>query len=88
MKKYNLQLIVEKETNSISKSVPIMSLIAIGASTGGPVAALEKVLNQTSSHLNFLRPIIIIQHMPRNYLPTAFANRLNTLCKCKCSHVK
>ena len=51
-------------------------LIAIAASTGGPVA-LEKVLKELPSE--FPSPILIIQHMPGTFT-TAFAERLNQVC--------
>ena len=52
-------------------------LLAIGTSTGGPVA-LQKILVQLEQ--NFPLPIIIVQHMPAAFT-AAFASRLNTLCK-------
>jgi len=52
-------------------------LLAIGTSTGGPVA-LQKVLTNFPSNFNL--PIILVQHMPAAFTP-AFAARLNTLCK-------
>ncbi len=52
-------------------------LLAIGTSTGGPVA-LQKILVQLEE--NFPLPIIIIQHMPAAFT-AAFASRLNSLCK-------
>lgn len=52
-------------------------LLAIGTSTGGPVA-LQKVLTTFPSNFNL--PIILVQHMPAAFTP-AFAARLNTLCK-------
>jgi len=52
-------------------------LLAIGTSTGGPVA-LQKILTQLPS--DFPLPIILVQHMPATFT-SAFANRLNTLCK-------
>ncbi|PCI59274.1 MAG: chemotaxis response regulator protein-glutamate methylesterase [Gammaproteobacteria bacterium] len=52
-------------------------LLAIGTSTGGPVA-LQKILTQIPK--NFPLPIILIQHMPAAFT-AAFANRLNALCK-------
>jgi len=52
-------------------------LLAIGTSTGGPVA-LQKILVQLEQ--NFPLPIIIIQHMPAAFT-AAFASRLNSLCK-------
>jgi len=52
-------------------------LMAIGTSTGGPVA-LQKVLTQLPA--NFPYPIVLIQHMPATFT-AAFAARLNNLCK-------
>jgi len=53
------------------------SLMAIGASTGGPVA-LQNVLTPLRS--DFPLPILLIQHMPATFT-AAFAARLNTLCQ-------
>jgi two-component system chemotaxis response regulator CheB len=52
-------------------------LVAIGTSTGGPVA-LQTILTQLP--VNFPHPILLIQHMPSTFT-TAFAARLNSLCK-------
>lgn len=52
-------------------------LLAIGTSTGGPVA-LQKVLTELPA--DFPYPIVLIQHMPGTFT-AAFAARLNTLCK-------
>lgn len=52
-------------------------LVAIGTSTGGPVA-LQNVL--TSLPAKFPFPIVLIQHMPATFT-RAFAERLNHLCK-------
>ncbi|KXF81320.1 protein-glutamate methylesterase/protein-glutamine glutaminase [Enterovibrio coralii] len=52
-------------------------LVAIGTSTGGPVA-LQKVLSALPA--NFPLPILLIQHMPSTFT-AAFAQRLNGLCK-------
>ncbi|SIN75866.1 chemotaxis response regulator protein-glutamate methylesterase [Salinivibrio sp. ES.052] len=52
-------------------------LMAIGTSTGGPVA-LQKVLTKLPA--NFPLPIILIQHMPATFT-AAFAQRLNGLSK-------
>src|SRR5690606_25448845 len=52
-------------------------LVAIGTSTGGPVA-LQQVL--TVLPANFPVPLVLIQHMPAAFTP-AFAERLNQLCK-------
>ena len=48
-------------------------LVAIGASTGGPVA-LQTIL--TSLPADFPLPILLVVHMPANFTP-AFAKRLN-----------
>ncbi|GAB6259909.1 protein-glutamate methylesterase/protein-glutamine glutaminase [Photobacterium sp. 53610] len=52
-------------------------LMAIGTSTGGPVA-LQKILTQLPA--NFPYPIVLVQHMPATFT-AAFAARLNNLCK-------
>ncbi len=75
-------------TSKVPKSVPQTKpevalkrgqtrLIAIGASTGGPVA-LQKVL--TGLPANFPVPITITQHMPGTFTG-AFAQRMNSLCQ-------
>jgi len=67
---------------TVAKSVTMPSkgdyqLIAIGTSTGGPVA-LQDVLTKLPK--DFPLPIILIQHMPASFTP-AFAQRLNGLCQ-------
>lgn len=70
---------------AVSSSAPVnfkrsgksYQIVAIGTSTGGPVA-LQTVL--TALPANFPHPIVLIQHMPATFTP-AFAARLNTLCK-------
>lgn len=52
-------------------------LMAIGTSTGGPVA-LQKILTQLPA--NFPYPIVLVQHMPATFT-AAFAARLNNLSK-------
>ncbi|NWO05241.1 MAG: chemotaxis response regulator protein-glutamate methylesterase [Alteromonadaceae bacterium] len=52
-------------------------VVAIGTSTGGPVA-LQKVLTELPA--SFPAPIVLVQHMPASFTP-AFAERLNRLCK-------
>lgn len=52
-------------------------LLAIGTSTGGPVA-LQSILTQLPA--NFPYPIVLVQHMPAAFTK-AFAQRLNGLCK-------
>ena len=52
-------------------------VLAIGTSTGGPVA-LQAVLSALPA--NFKLPILLIQHMPGTFTK-AFADRLNGLCR-------
>ncbi|WP_166364138.1 protein-glutamate methylesterase/protein-glutamine glutaminase [Pseudomonas akapageensis] len=52
-------------------------LVAIGTSTGGPVA-LQRVLTQLPA--SFPAPILLIQHMPAAFTK-AFAERLDKLCR-------
>src|SRR5690606_2318385 len=51
-------------------------LVAIGTSTGGPVA-LQRVLMGLPARVP--APIVLVQHMPQSFTP-AFAERLNKLC--------
>ena len=64
-------------TSNIRASGKKYQLVAIGTSTGGPVA-LQTILTQLPA--NFPHPILLIQHMPAAFTP-AFAARLNGLCK-------
>lgn len=91
-KKSSLQKVRPKVTSSpatkptlekVTKSTPVkitksggIDLVAIGTSTGGPLA-LQKVL--TDLPANFSKPIVMIQHMPATFTP-AFAKRLDQLC--------
>lgn len=52
-------------------------LVAIGTSTGGPVA-LQRVLTQLPG--NFPAPLLLVQHMPAAFTK-AFAERLDKLCR-------
>lgn len=54
-----------------------INLVAIGTSTGGPVA-LQKVLVELPE--SFPVPIVVIQHMPGTFTG-AFSERLNQQCK-------
>jgi two-component system chemotaxis response regulator CheB len=74
-------------TETVARSVTVPSvppparrgqyrLVAIGTSTGGPVA-LQQVLTQLPA--SFPLPLILIQHMPGTFTP-AFAQRLNQQC--------
>ncbi|MBI1389519.1 MAG: chemotaxis-specific protein-glutamate methyltransferase CheB [bacterium] len=52
-----------------------IDLIAVGASTGGPEAIREFLVNLPAT----LPGIVIVQHMPAGFTK-AFSDRLNTLC--------
>lgn len=64
-------------TASTSKISHQVSLVAIGTSTGGPIA-LQKILTQLPA--NFPKPIVLVQHMPASFTQ-AFAERLNRQCQ-------
>ena len=66
-------------SNSLRASGKKYQIVAIGTSTGGPVA-LQAILTKLPA--NFPHPILLIQHMPAAFTP-AFAARLNGLCKIK-----
>lgn len=74
-------------TYSSTNSLPVNNnrrkgsykLVAIGTSTGGPVA-LQQILTKIPA--DFSLPILIVQHMPASFTP-AFAERLNKLCQIK-----
>ena len=63
-------------TPRISKA-GALKLLAIGTSTGGPVA-LQQVLTRLPA--DFPLPIVLVQHMPATFTP-AFAKRLDQLCQ-------
>jgi len=73
-----------KSSSVLRPSGKKYKLVAIGTSTGGPVA-LQKILTQLPN--NFPLPIIMIQHMPAAFTE-AFANRLNTLCQISVKEAK
>lgn len=52
-------------------------LLAIGTSTGGPVA-LQTILSKLKA--DFPYPILLVQHMPGTFT-SAFAERLNNVCQ-------
>jgi len=65
---------IHKVSKASGKSYDIL---AIGTSTGGPVA-LQAVLSELPANFNL--PIVLIQHMPGTFTK-AFAERLNGICK-------
>jgi two-component system, chemotaxis family, protein-glutamate methylesterase/glutaminase len=62
---------------SVAPKRKAYKLVAIGTSTGGPVA-LQRVLTQLPA--NFPAPLVLIQHMPAAFTK-AFAERLDKLCQ-------
>lgn len=68
---------VNKTSSTFKSSGKSYKLLAIGTSTGGPIA-LQKILTQIPA--DFPVPIVMVQHMPAAFTE-AFANRLNSLCK-------
>ncbi|MFO2464856.1 chemotaxis response regulator protein-glutamate methylesterase [Pseudomonas sp. 15FMM2] len=64
-------------SNSPAPKRKAYKLVAIGTSTGGPVA-LQRVLTQLPA--NFPAPIVLVQHMPAAFTK-AFAERLDKLCR-------
>ena len=70
------ELAVKRTTVSNKRSSKI-DLLAIGTSTGGPLA-LQKLLIDLPA--DFPAPIVMVQHMPATFTP-AFAKRLDQLCK-------
>ena len=64
-------------TSSPAPKRKAYKLVAIGTSTGGPVA-LQRVLTQLPA--NFPAPIVLVQHMPAAFTK-AFAERLDKLCR-------
>lgn len=64
-------------SNSPAPKRKAYKLVAIGTSTGGPVA-LQRVLTQLPA--GFPAPLVLIQHMPAAFTK-AFAERLDKLCR-------
>ncbi|MFK5914930.1 MAG: chemotaxis response regulator protein-glutamate methylesterase [Woeseiaceae bacterium] len=67
---------IRKSSVRITKSGGI-DLVAIGTSTGGPLALQNVLINLPA---DFSKPIVMVQHMPSTFTP-AFAKRLDQLCK-------
>lgn len=68
---------VPAPVTSVTRSGKSYRCLAVGASTGGPVA-LQKLLMPLPA--DFAHPIILVQHMPGTFTQ-AFAQRLNSQCK-------
>ncbi|NOY66349.1 MAG: chemotaxis response regulator protein-glutamate methylesterase [Gammaproteobacteria bacterium] len=73
-----------KTITSPSRSKGHYKILAIGSSTGGPVA-LQEVLTKLPA--NFSLPIVLVQHMPGSFTE-AFANRLNQMSKIEIREAK
>jgi len=65
-----------KNNHSSATTSSRYACLAIGTSTGGPVA-LQKILIELPS--NFPIPVVMVQHMPGTFTQ-AFAKRLDDLC--------
>ncbi len=59
-------------------------LLVIGASTGGPVALTDVLVNLPAT---FPLPIVLVQHMPENFT-RAFAERLDRQCQIQVREAK
>ncbi|WP_339724902.1 chemotaxis response regulator protein-glutamate methylesterase [uncultured Paraglaciecola sp.] len=65
-----------RKTNLGASHLSRYECLAIGTSTGGPVA-LQKILTELPS--DFPIPVVLVQHMPGSFTQ-AFAKRLDDLC--------
>ncbi len=65
-----------KSTLAAASETGSYKLVAIGASTGGPVAVKQLLSALTA---NFPLPVLIVVHMPASFTP-AFAQRLDQQC--------
>ncbi len=60
------------------------NVLAVGASTGGPIAIQELLCHLPK---NFAMPVVVVQHMPGNFTPM-FSERLNSLCAVSVKHAE
>jgi two-component system chemotaxis response regulator CheB len=72
----NLNRVIDTKSNIGAVTSRHYSCLAIGTSTGGPVA-LQKILTELPA--NFPVPVVMVQHMPGSFTK-AFARRLNDIC--------
>jgi len=78
-KKRNITQIISansKHKNTVKTALENFDVLAVGASTGGPVA-VQEVLKKLPK--NFPLPVVVIQHMPETFTPM-FSERLNQMC--------
>ena len=64
------------EKSVVKTRLENFDILAVGASTGGPVAVQQVLKNLPQ---NFPLPIVVIQHMPGTFTPM-FSERLNKMC--------
>jgi len=74
-------VIIGKQENvlSVRKGRGLIDIVAIGTSTGGPLA-LQMLLPKFPRDINFA--ILVVQHMPQGFT-APLARRLDTLCDIK-----
>jgi len=65
-----------KQKNTVKTALENFDILAVGASTGGPVAVQQVLKNLPQ---DFPLPIVVIQHMPGTFTPM-FSERLNQMC--------
>ena len=75
-KKPPLKAVNIKQKNTVKATLENFDILAVGASTGGPVAVQQVLKNLPQ---DFPLPIVVIQHMPGTFTPM-FSERLNQMC--------
>ncbi len=73
-----------REPQTPSRPRGSYKLLVIGASTGGPVALTDVLVNLPAT---FPLPIVLVQHMPENFT-RAFAERLDRQCQIQVREAK
>lgn len=68
------KILANHNPHSFVKNLPYNAIV-IGSSTGGP-AAVERVLTKLPNNMPV--PVVVVQHMPANFVPS-FVNRLNNI---------
>ncbi len=75
---------VTREPQAAPRPKGSYKLLVIGASTGGPVALTDVLVNLPAT---FPLPIVLVQHMPENFT-RAFAERLDRQCQIQVREAK
>lgn len=65
------------QKQNVSTSLANYSILALGASTGGPVAVQQVLKNLPQE---FPLPVLVVQHMPGTFTPM-FSERMNQMCQ-------